>query len=79
MKQDTPMSPDAVDARILSITGAGWRKVAFVVATIGQENALDYDLVASRLVALVEAGKLESRGAGQWRHSEVRAPGAVNA
>ena len=71
------MSPDELDFEILTCVQQRWRKVAFVVASLGQSipDAPDYDAIAVRIVVLVEAGKLEAKGdLTEWRHSEVRVP-----
>jgi hypothetical protein len=71
------MSPDELDFRILTCVQQRWRKVALVVASLGQSilDAPDYDAIAARIVVLVEAGKLEAKGDfTEWRHSEVRVP-----
>jgi hypothetical protein len=73
------MTPDELDAMVLSAARPQWRKVAFIVAIVGQSRPEDldgkYDSIAERIVALVNDGKLESQGdLIQWRHSEVRLP-----
>lgn len=74
-----------IDAAILAIAGSSWRKVAFVVGRtrerIGGEFAERedaYQVVASRVQALVGEGRLVSQGdITKWRHSEVRLPRAA--
>jgi|RhiMethySRZTD1v2_1073278.scaffolds.fasta_scaffold3580634_1 hypothetical protein len=69
-----------IDEAILTVARERWQKVAMIVATVvhsRSENAPDdeYDLVASRIVALVNSGRLEGQGdLSDWRHSEVRLP-----
>jgi hypothetical protein len=72
------MTPDELDRLILELAHPQfWRKVARIVGTIGMnlpnEAGEKYDAIAARIVALVEAGKLEAQGdLSEWRHSEVR-------
>jgi hypothetical protein len=77
--------PDSVsvsdlDALIFSVMKDKWQKTAFVIAmAVRQPNALatalDYEVVGARIVALADAGKIESAGdLSMWRHSEVRLP-----
>lgn len=76
----TNQNPDIDDA-ILTVAREQWRKVAFIIATVvhacnDQAEEDDYNLVASRIAALVEDGRLESQGdLSNWRHSEVRLVG----
>jgi hypothetical protein len=66
--------PDA----IINNCRSTWLKVARVVSFAHRELGLQddeasFDLVASELVKLVEAGRLEAVGdLSDWRHSEVR-------
>ena len=70
-----------IDDAILTVAREQWRKVAFIIATVvhaRNEQAAedDYNLVASRIAALVAEGRLESQGdLSDWRHSEIRLVG----
>jgi len=71
------MSPDELDQLILARAQPQWRKVAYIIASIGHDlNATtdeEYEALAARISALVKAGKLEAQGnLAKWRHSEVR-------
>jgi hypothetical protein len=73
-----------IDELILSFARTDWRKVAMIIGRVlfhCRDTGLsidhdDFDLrVAERIVALVEAGKLQAQGnLSRWRHSEVRLP-----
>ena len=71
-----------IDAAILSVATASWRKVAFIVGRareqLGGEFAQDeagYQIVATRIQALAADGRLASQGdLTQWRFSEVKLP-----
>jgi len=62
---------------ILSVMDLRWRKVALIVATVGQECRargieLPYEEIADRIIALDREGMINSRGdLTQWRQSEV--------
>lgn len=70
-----------IDNAILAVVREQWRKVAFIIATVvharnDQAVEDDYNLVAARIVALVEQGRLESQGdLSNLRYSEVRLVG----
>jgi uncharacterized protein DUF3658 len=71
--------PDKLDQLILARAQPQWRKVAYIIASIGHDMSMttdeDYDCIAARIVALVRSGKLEAQGdLAKWRHSEVRLP-----
>jgi hypothetical protein len=76
------LSDFQIDEAILSVTGASWRKVAFVISKVAVTIASDvpdsdvgYDLVAKRIESLVREGRLLAQGdIKNWRHSEVRRP-----
>jgi hypothetical protein len=69
-----------IDKAILSCVGEHWKKVAMVVAKVaeGLEGSMPdanprFELIASRIEALVEAGELFAQGdLKRWRFSEVR-------
>jgi hypothetical protein len=77
----TPVSD--IDAAILATVAPSWRKVAFIVGRacqrIGGEFAERddaYEMIASRIQALVREGRLTSQGdVTKWRYSEIRLPG----
>jgi hypothetical protein len=72
------VSPEELDQLILARAQPHWRKVAYIIASIGHRdmNAPTdeiYDALAARITALVKAGKLEAQGdLTDWRASEVR-------
>ena len=79
------MNDDAIDQAILSMLSAAngrWRKVAMVIGRVAegmnddlQDEDARYDLVARRIGALVDDGRLEAQGdIRKWRFSEVRRP-----
>lgn len=74
------MTPEELDEMILELAHPQfWRKVARIVGTIGMnlpdEPGEKYDAIAARVVALVEAGRLDAHGdLSEWGHSEVRLP-----
>jgi hypothetical protein len=79
------MNDDAIDQAILSMLSAAegrWRKVAMVISRVAEEIGNDlqdkqnpYDLVARRIEALVDEGRLVAQGdIKSWRFSEVRRP-----
>ena len=76
------LSDAELDALLLAQVDSYWQKVAAIVAhamvvataQVG-EAAWDDEQITRRLLALVEAGKIESAGdVGKWRFSEVRLP-----
>jgi hypothetical protein len=75
------ISQERLDTLILSFARDEWRKVAMIISRVyfeleGKGSEIDLQEVADRIVALVEAGKLEAQGdLCRWRHSEVRLPG----
>lgn len=75
-KDMADLSDDELDALLLAQAKTTWRKVAMVVGqTMLLYDNWDEDRLGKRIVALVEAGKLESQGnISKWRYSEVRLP-----
>jgi hypothetical protein len=77
---ETPNAPadEALDAVVLSVADAEWRKVArFIAIVVDAVKAQGLETsgqdVAQRIYALVEAGRLEARGnIRRWRAGEVR-------
>jgi hypothetical protein len=72
-------SPEELDKLILARTQPQWRKVAYIIAAVGQSmnerTDENYDALAARIAALVKAGRLEAQGdLKEWRSSEVRLP-----
>ncbi|MEO6381533.1 MAG: DUF3658 domain-containing protein [Nitrobacter sp.] len=64
-----------IDKQILAHAKSDWRKIAFMVAAVGEFRGIDCEIIASRIGALVGDGKLESQGdINDWRFSEVRLP-----
>ena len=74
------LSPQDVDALILSFAKVQWRKVAMIMSQVlhqCRDSGVDVeaDSVAERVCALVENGQLEAQGnLSRWRHSEVKLP-----
>jgi hypothetical protein len=76
------LSNSQIDEAILSVTGTSWRKVARVIVMTDKvlgdnvpEGDAGLDLVADRIEALVQNGRLVVQGdIEKWRHSEVRKP-----
>ena len=76
------MSDSTIDEAILSFVGLHWRKVAIVIATVADKKNGDlpqgddsYQVVARRIEALADDGRLEAQGnIENWRFSEVRRP-----
>lgn len=83
-QDDTPPTTSELDGMldnlVLSSADAEWRKVAVFIARVvdaAKEQGLEASgqVVAQRIYALVEAGRLEARGnVRRWRAGEVRAP-----
>jgi Protein of unknown function len=67
-----------LDALIFPLFVKNWRKVARIVGEAkelceAQAIPLSMEVIAARIQALAEAGKIESVGnLTMWRHSEVR-------
>ena len=77
------LSDSQIDEAILSVVGASWRKVAYVISKVAKavngndlpEGDAEYNLVAGRIEVLVRDGCLLAQGdLKRWRHSEVRKP-----
>ena len=68
------LSDKELDALLLAQAKAKWQKVAMIIAkAMGGYETWDPDRVGQRIVALVEAGKLDAAGnVLNWRRSEVR-------
>jgi len=68
-----------IDDLILSAVPTSWVKVAFVIGKVDMEfrkdlrRDIELDLIAERIEALIQQGRLESQGdLEKWRFSEVR-------
>jgi hypothetical protein len=76
------LSNSQIDETVLSSTERSWRKVALVIARVEKilgsnlpEGEPGLDLIARRIEALVQDGRLSAQGdVKKWRHSEVRKP-----
>jgi len=76
------MNSTEFDEAILAAAGEHWRKVAMVVGRVAdahgvpiKEGEVRLRLIAERIEALVQDGRLEAQGDLKlWRHSEVRRP-----
>src|SRR5437016_5993390 len=73
-------SAEEIDQAILAAATDRWLKVArIIVDALGPRHReavdSDYNDVAARIEALIEAGKLQCQdNPKRWRHSEVRLP-----
>jgi len=82
-REDTPPTlsapDDVLDSLVLSSADEEWRKVAVFIARVvdaakERGHVTSGQIVAQRIYALVEAGRLEARGnVRRWRAGEVRA------
>ena len=74
------MAAAEIDAIILSVADAQWRKVALTVAKAQRECAdraisANYDDIGQRIAAVVKMHVLEARGdVSNWRESEICLP-----
>lgn len=74
---------DNLDDLILSKMSVRWLKVARIIAEVGEvlphdDDKNEYDRIAAGIVALAEAGRIESQGnLKRWRYSEVRLPSTI--
>lgn len=77
--------PDAIseaylDAQIFGALKPRLQKMAKVVGDVymrceAQINPIDAEIIAARIIALAEAGRIEGAGdLRKWRHSEVKLP-----
>jgi len=74
------MNTSRIDEAILSVAQPHWLKVAMVIAKTSRVEGIGvtddehgYQVVASRIEALVRDGRLAAQGnLKKWRHSEVR-------
>ena len=73
-------SDESLDALVLEVADAEWRKVAVFIATVidaAKVRGLETSgqLVAQRIYALVETGALAAKGnVRRWRAGEIRKP-----
>jgi len=76
------MNNSRIDRAILAAAQPIWRKVAMVIVTAAKtdgigvpEDEAGRKIIASRIEALVQEGRLAAQGdLKKWRHSEVRIP-----
>ena len=73
---------DRIDSAILAVVQPAWRKVAMIVVrsaeVIGRDDEAGFNLIASRIEALVQQDRLEAQGdLKKWRYSEVRLLGSA--
>jgi hypothetical protein len=74
------MNTSRIDEAILAAAQPSWRKVAMIVSIASKAEGIGvtddeagYRVIASRIEALVEAGRLAAQGdLKKWRYSEVR-------
>lgn len=75
-----PISEAYLDALIFAVLKPTSQKTVRVIGRAfmrseAQMNPIDHEIIAARIVALAEAGRIESYGDPRmWRHSEVRLP-----
>ena len=75
-----PISEAYLDALIFAALQPRFLKMARIVGEVcvrceEQMNPVDSEIIAARVIALAEAGRIESAGdLRMWRHSEVRLP-----
>ena len=75
-----PISEAYLDAVIFAMLKPRLQKMAKVVGDAfvrceAQMNPIDPEIIAARIIALAEAGRIEGAGdLRKWRHSEVRLP-----
>jgi hypothetical protein len=76
------MNNSQIDEAVLAVTETSWKKVAMIISRTadmlgnnpGEEDER-YNLIASRIEALVLAGRVEAQGnIKNWRFSEIRRP-----
>ena len=74
------MTIEEIDTQIVDAAGTHWRKVAFIVAKVGQSGGeIDYSFVEGRIRELVSQGRLLAQGdLSNWRRAEVRVAGATS-
>lgn len=75
----TLLSDDALDALLMAQVKEREQKIAMVIVRAMKPYGEDWDRerVKQRIIALVEAGKVESFGnIRHWRYSEIRLPSA---
>lgn len=76
------MTPSQIDDAVLAVANERWHKVAMLMIRaarrLGSElpqGDAGHDLIAQRIAALVENGRLIAQGdTARWRHSEIRLP-----
>jgi hypothetical protein len=76
------MTPSQIDDAVLAVADERWHKVAMIIIRAAErlgsqlpQGDAGHDLIAQRIAALVEDGRLIAQGdISRWRHSEVRLP-----
>jgi len=76
------MTHSQIDEAVLAVADEHWHKVAMMIIRAAErlgsqlpEGDAGHDLIAQRIKALVEDGRLVAQGdVSRWRHSEVRLP-----
>jgi len=76
------MTLSQIDEAVLAVADEHWHKVAMMIVRAAErldsqlpQGDAGHDLIAQRIAALVEDGRLVAQGdISRWRHSEVRLP-----
>ena len=76
------MTSSKIDDAVLAVADEHWHKIAMMIIRAAErlgselpEGDAGHRLVAQRIAALVEDGRLIAQGdISKWRHSEVRLP-----
>ena len=76
------MISSEIDSVVFTVAQTSWRKVAMIIVEAAErlgpalpDGDPGYQIIAQRVEALVQAGRLVSQGElSRWRHSEVRLP-----
>jgi hypothetical protein len=74
------MNSAGLDTLILDTLEGRWKKIAMVVALVARnprfvENEFDddFEIIASHILRLVDAGRIECQGSlTDWRYGEIR-------
>ena len=76
------MNTETIDSTILVTASIGWQKVAMIISRVADavpdaftEGEDEFELIASRIDALIASGHLLVDGdTSDWRSSEVKIP-----